>query len=115
MKVIITNQCHSLIRRAVMVNVALLVRLKVKPGKEEEVTEFLKGGLKLVEAEHKTTAWFALRMDQSTFGIFDAFPDESGKQEHLAGKVATALKEKSADLFTEIDIAEVDVLAAKLP
>lgn len=99
-----------------MVNVALLVRLEAKPGKEAEVEQFLKGGLALVEAEPATTAWFGIRLGPSTFGIFDAFPNEAGRQAHLSGKVAAALMENAADLLAQAPVIEmVDVLAAKLP
>jgi quinol monooxygenase YgiN len=99
-----------------MVTTALLVRLEVKPGKEEEVKSFLDSGLALVQEEPATIAWFAIRMGPSTFGIFDAFPDEAGRQAHLAGKVAEALKQKASDLFVQPPaIEKVDVLAAKLP
>jgi len=99
-----------------MVKVALLVRLEAKPGKEAEVENFLNSGLSLVEEEPDTTAWFAIRIGQSTFGIFDAFPNEEGRQAHLAGKVAAALKERGDELFAEPpNIEKVDVLAAKLP
>jgi hypothetical protein len=66
--------------------VALLVRLEAKPGKEEEVAEFLRGGLPLAEGEPATIAWFALRLGPSTFGIFDAFPDDAGRQAHSRGR-----------------------------
>lgn len=99
-----------------MVNVALFVRLEAKPGKEAEVESFLKSGLALVAAEPATVAWFGIRLGPSTFGIFDAFPDEAGRQAHLNGKVAEALMAKAADLFSEPpSIEKVDVLAAKLP
>ncbi|AMV48788.1 putative quinol monooxygenase [Paraburkholderia caribensis] len=99
-----------------MVKTALFVRLEAKPGKEQEVEAFLMGGLPLVEAEPATIAWFGLRLGPSTFGIFDTFPDEAGRQAHLAGKVAEALMAKAADLFARPpEIARVDVLAAKLP
>ena len=99
-----------------MVTVALLVRLEAKPGKESEVESLLNSGLALVQEEPDTTAWFAIRMSPSTFGIFDAFPSESGRQAHLSGKVAAALMEKASDLFSESPaIQKVDVLAAKLP
>ena len=99
-----------------MVTVALFVRLEAKPGKEAEVESFLKSGLALVQGEPDTTAWFAIRMGQSTFGIFDAFPSESGRQAHLSGKVAAALREKASDLLAQPPVIEkVDVLAAKLP
>ena len=98
-----------------MVTVALLVRLEAKPGKETEVENFLKGGLAVVQEEPDTTAWFAIRMGPSTFGIFDAFPDESGRQAHLSGRVAAALMQKASDLLAQPPtIEKVDVLAAKL-
>jgi quinol monooxygenase YgiN len=99
-----------------MVRVALFVRLEAKPGKEPDVEDFLRAGLAVVGQEPKTTAWFALRLGPSAFGIFDAFPDEEGRQAHLSGRVAAALKEKAADLFAQPPtIEKVDVLAAKLP
>jgi quinol monooxygenase YgiN len=99
-----------------MVTVALLVRLEAKPGKETEVENFLRGGLAVVQEEPGTTAWFAIRLGPSTFGIFDAFPDESGRQAHLSGRVAAALMAKASELFVQPPVIEnVDVLAAKLP
>ncbi len=99
-----------------MVKVALYVRLEAKPGKEAEVESFLRGGLSIVQEEPATTAWFAIRMGQSTFGIFDAFPDEAGREAHLSGRVAAALMAKAPELLAQKPIIEkVDVLAAKLP
>jgi quinol monooxygenase YgiN len=99
-----------------MVHVALLVRLKAKPGKEADVESFLKNGLPLAEAEPATTAWFAIKLGPSTFGIFDAFPDDAGRQAHLSGRIAAALMAKASDLLAEApSIEKVDVLAAKLP
>jgi quinol monooxygenase YgiN len=99
-----------------MVKTALLVRLEAKPGKEAEVESFLKSGLPLAEQEPATLAWFALRLGPSTFGIFDAFPDEAGRQAHLNGRIAAALMAKVSDLLAKAPVIErVDVLAAKLP
>jgi quinol monooxygenase YgiN len=99
-----------------MVTVALLVRLEAKPGKEAEVDSFLRSGLAIVQGEPNTTAWFAIRLGPSTFGIFDAFPDEAGRQAHLSGRVAAALMAKAPDLLARPpSIEKVDVLAAKLP
>lgn len=99
-----------------MVTKALFVRLEAKPGKEQEVESFLLGGLPLVEQEPATIAWFALKMSPSVYGIFDAFPDDAGRQAHLSGKVAEALMAKAADLFaTPPEIVNIDLLAAKLP
>jgi len=99
-----------------MVKLALYVRLEAKPGKEQEVADFLRSGLPLVEEEPATVAWFGIQMGPSTFGIFDAFPDEAGREAHLSGKVAAALMAKAPDLLAEPPkIQKVDVLAAKLP
>jgi quinol monooxygenase YgiN len=99
-----------------MVHVALLVRLHAKPGKEDEVAAFLAGALPLAQAEPKTTAWFALRLGPSVFGIFDAFADDTGRQAHLAGPIAAALMQRAPDLLAEPPVIEqVDVLASKLP
>ncbi len=99
-----------------MPKVALFVRLEAKAGKEEEVADFLRSGLAIVQQEPATVAWFAIQMGPSTFGIFDAFPDESGRQAHLSGRVAAALMEKAPDLLSQPPrIDKVDVLAAKLP
>ena len=98
------------------VRLALLARVEAKPGKEAEVAEFLKGGLPVVEAEPATIAWFGIRLGPSTFAIFDAFPDDAGRQAHLAGKVAAALMAKAGDLLAEPpSIQKADVLASKLP
>lgn len=98
-----------------MVTVGLLVRLEAKSGKESEVEQFLKSGLAIVEEEPETTAWFAIRMGPSTFGIFDVFPDDSGRQAHLTGRVAAALMAKASELLAEPPaIEKIDVLAAKL-
>jgi quinol monooxygenase YgiN len=99
-----------------MVKVALFVRLEAKPGKEKEVESFLLSGLPIVQAEPATTAWFGIRLGPSTFGIFDAFPDEAGRQAHLTGRVAAALMAKAGELLAAPpSIEKVDVLAAKLP
>ena len=98
-----------------MVKVALLVRLEAKPGKEADVETFLRGGLALVEAEPETTVWFGIRIGPSTFGIFDAFPDEAGRTAHLSGRVAAALGERASELLAAPPVIErIDVVAAKL-
>ena len=99
-----------------MVKVALFVRLQAKPGKEAAVASFLESALALANQEATTPIWFALRLGQSTFGIFDAFADETGRSAHLAGPIAAALMANAAELLSEPpQIEHVDVLAAKLP
>ena len=99
-----------------MIKVALYVRLEAKPGKENDVADFLRGALPLVEEEPGTLAWFAIKMGPKTFGIFDAFADDMGRQAHLAGKVAAALIQKAPELLSQTPVIEqIEVLAAKLP
>jgi quinol monooxygenase YgiN len=103
-------------REKTMVTEALFVRLEAKPGKEEAVERFLKDALPAVQAERDTPAWFAIRMGPSSFAIFDAFPDEAGRQAHLSGQVAAALMKRAPELLAESPrIDKADVLAAKLP
>jgi len=98
------------------VQVALWVRLDARPGKEKEVAAFLRSGLAIVQEEPATTAWFAIQMGPSTFGIFDAFPNEAGRQAHLSGRVAAALMAKAPELLAKPPaIEKINVLAAKLP
>jgi quinol monooxygenase YgiN len=97
------------------VHEALFVRLEAKPGKEAEVESFLRGGLAIVEGEPQTITWYALKIGPSTFGIFDTFPDDAGRQAHLQGKVAAALMAKAPELLAKAPVIEkISVLAAKL-
>lgn len=99
-----------------MVGVGLLVRLVAKPGKERELEHLLRSGQALVDAEPKTITWFAFQISSSTFGIFDSFPDEQGRQDHLAGPLAAALLSKAPELLAEAPVIEkVDLLAMKFP
>ena len=72
------------------VNVGLLVRIEALPGREAEVESFLRQGLPIVQQEPATITWYAIRLGPSTFGIFDTFPDQDGRQAHLSGQVAAA-------------------------
>ena len=98
-----------------MVKVALLARFIARPGKEAEVAAFLESALPLARAEPSTTVWFGLRLGEREFGVFDAFPDDAGRQTHLSGPIAAALMARAPELFAEPpSIVPVDVLAAKL-
>jgi quinol monooxygenase YgiN len=98
-----------------MTTKALFVKLVAKPGKETEVAKFLRDGQGLVQQEPATTAWFGIQLSPTTFAIFDAFPDEAGREAHLLGKVAKALMEKAPELLAEPpNIEKADVLADRL-
>lgn len=99
-----------------MIKHALFVRLEAKPGKEKEVAQFLQAGLGMAQQEGTTPVWFALQLGPSTFGIFDAFLDEAGRQAHLNGPIAQALGANAPKLLAQApSIERIDVLGAKLP
>jgi quinol monooxygenase YgiN len=103
-------------RRNSMYTVALFARLEAKAGKEKEVAKFLETGLTLANQEATTPIWFALRLGPTTFGVFDAFTDDSGRQAHLNGPIAKALMAQAPELFSKPPaIEKIDVLGAKLP
>jgi quinol monooxygenase YgiN len=111
----------SIERRSVVTETAtavtkrLLVRIEARPGREADVESFLNQGFSLLMEEPKTTAWFAIRLDGSTFGIFDVFPEESEREAHLSGRVAAALMDKVGEHLQEPTIERIDVIAFKLP
>lgn len=97
-----------------MVKLALLARLEAKPGKEQEVADFIKSALPLAEQEPATVGWYALQLGPSTFGIFDTFETEEGRQAHLGGEIAKALMANAAELLAQPPVIEkVDLLAVK--
>jgi quinol monooxygenase YgiN len=97
-----------------MYKVALFARLEAKPGKENEVKKLLQTGLELAKQEPTTPLWFALRLGPTTFGVFDAFTDESGRQTHLNGAIAKALVANTPELFAKPpSIEPLEVLGVK--
>ncbi|BEU25757.1 antibiotic biosynthesis monooxygenase [Paraburkholderia sp. 22B1P] len=97
-----------------MSKTGLLVRLEAKPGKECEVESFLRSALPLVQQEPATLTWFALRLGPASFGIFDTFGDDAGRESHLSGVVAAALIEQATELLAlPPSIEKVDVVASK--
>lgn len=96
--------------------IGLLVIMKAKPGKEQDVKNFLLGGLELVNREPQTVSWFAFQIDNKTFGIYDTFEVEEGRKAHLTGEVAKALLANAGNLLEDFDsitdIQAIDVLAS---
>jgi quinol monooxygenase YgiN len=98
-----------------MLKYALWVRLEAKPGKEKAVADFLNSGLQLAMQEARTPVWFALKLGPTTFGVFDAFADEAGRQAHLSGPIAQALMAKAPELLAKPPTIEsVEVLGSKV-
>jgi len=97
-----------------MIKLALFARLEAKPGKEADVAAFLEAGLAMARAETTTPIWFALRLSPTTFGVFDAFHNEDGRERHLSGPIAQALMAKAPELFAgPPTIDPIEVLGLK--
>jgi quinol monooxygenase YgiN len=98
-----------------MVKYAIVARVEAKPGKEDAVEQFLKSALSLAEDEKDTISWYALKIGPSTFGIFDTFNDEAGREAHLNGKIAAALMQHADELLAKPPVIEkVELLAVKV-
>jgi quinol monooxygenase YgiN len=110
----IVNVIKSQLALTTMEKLALLARLEAKPGKEQEVSDFLKSALPLAEQENDTIRWYAFQIGPSTFGIFDTFSDEDGRRAHLNGEIAKALMAKASELLASAPVIEqVTLLAIK--
>jgi quinol monooxygenase YgiN len=97
-----------------MVQVGLLARVVAKPGKEKAVEQFLKDAVKLARAEAQTVDWYAIKLADDTFGIFDTFAGDEGRQAHLSGEIAKALMQHAPDLLAQDPVIEqVEILAVK--
>lgn len=91
------------------------MRIEAKPEYAEEVAAMLQGAREAAEQEQGTVAWFAFRESATTFGVFDAFEDEQGRQAHLGGRIAAALGEAAkTKLSVSPVIAKVDLLGSKV-
>src|SRR5271154_4762601 len=96
------------------VKLGLLARLEAKPGKGDELGAFLKGGRALALAEDGTVTWYAFKLDDSHYGIFDTFETEQARRAHINGEIPKALAQVAETLLaTEPDIRAIDVIAVK--
>ncbi|MFE2874582.1 putative quinol monooxygenase [Streptomyces roseus] len=99
-----------------MISTGLLARIEAKPEHAAHVQELLENALELARQETQTVTWYSFRLGPTSFGIFDTFNDDAGREAHLSGKIAAALMEIAPTMLTSApDIQKIDVLAAKLP
>lgn len=97
-------------------NKGLLVIMKAKQGKSEAVENFLNAGKELVGDEPETLSWYAIKLNDNTYAIFDTFKENTGRDKHLTGKVAAALMENAAVILEDFQteaIQKIDILASK--
>jgi quinol monooxygenase YgiN len=96
------------------VTVGVLALLEAKPEKAGELAALLVQARELAVAEQQTVSWYAFKADEVTYGIFDTFESDTGRQAHLAGEIAQALVKAAPDLLAkEPDIRPVQLLAVK--
>ncbi|GAA4226518.1 antibiotic biosynthesis monooxygenase [Actinomadura meridiana] len=99
-----------------MSKLGLLAKIEAKPEYADKVEALLHDALQLALREDNTVAWFAFRLSATTFGVFDTFDDEQGRQKHLEGRIAAALMDAAETMLSEApEIRPLDVLAVKLP
>jgi len=97
-----------------MEQLGILAVLEAKAGKERDVEQFLKSAVSLAEREQQTVSWYAMKLGPSTFGIFDTFADQKGREAHLTGDIAKALFARAEELFAKPPvIQQSEILAVK--
>jgi quinol monooxygenase YgiN len=97
-----------------MKKLGLLITVKAKKEKRDDVKAFLSNAVDLAREEKETITWYSFQIDESTFGIFDTFEDESGREAHLNGKIAEALMENASELLAEEpSIKKIDIMSSK--
>jgi hypothetical protein len=95
---------------------AFFIQIEARPGQEEAVVQMLRDIRACVEDEPATGPWFAVRFSQSSFGIFEAFPDLAGRQAHVeggGGDIFRDVTRMNAILADAAKVHRVDVLMSK--
>jgi quinol monooxygenase YgiN len=96
------------------VKYGLLATLEAKPGRAGDLADFLKAGRDIAVAEADTVTWYAFRISENVFGVFDTFDDEAGRQAHLEGQIPVALGQVGPDLLAGDPLIQpIDVVAVK--
>lgn len=97
-----------------MAKIGFLATLTAKPGKGQELGDFLASALPLAQAEDGTLTWYAFRVDDATYGIFDTFDTEDARTAHINGPIAAALMSRADELLAVPPrIDPIDILAVK--
>ena len=90
--------------------------MEAKPGKEQEVEEFLKFAQSSIEQESGTTTFYTLKIGSSSYATFNTFTDEVARDAHINGSVAKAVYSKAEELFTHFPtIVQTTILGVKAP
>ncbi len=96
------------------VKFGLLALLEAKPDKGPDLGAFLESGRALAAQEEGTVTWYAFKLTDTTYGIFDTFETEDARNAHLGGEIPKALGQVGPDLLAkDPDIRTADVIAVK--
>jgi hypothetical protein len=96
------------------VTLGILALLEAKAGKGDELAAFLKSGRDLAVAEAGTVTWYAFKISDTSYGIFDTFATDDARTAHINGQIPAALAQVSADLLARApDIQPVNLVAVK--
>ena len=96
------------------VRLGVLALLEAKPGKGDKLGAFLQAGRELALAEPGTVTWYAFKISDTSYGIFDTFESDDARDAHLGGQIPQALGQVASDLLAaDPDIRTVDVVAVK--
>jgi quinol monooxygenase YgiN len=96
------------------VTLGILALLEAKAGKGDELAAFLKAGRDLAVAEEGTVTWYAFKISDTSYGIFDTFATGDARTAHINGQIPAALAQVSADLLARApDIQPVNLVAVK--
>ncbi|HWG00517.1 MAG TPA: antibiotic biosynthesis monooxygenase [Trebonia sp.] len=96
------------------ISLGILVQLEAAPGKAGKLADFLRAGRELAVAERGTVTWYAFKISETRYGIFDTFETDEARQAHLNGEIPRALGQVAPDLLAgEPEISTVDVIAVK--
>jgi quinol monooxygenase YgiN len=96
------------------VTCGILAVLEAKSGKGDELREFLAAARTVAVAETGTVTWYAFKLTDTTYGIFDTFATDGGREAHLNGQIPAELGKVANDLLAKApDIRPVDIVAVK--
>ena len=96
------------------IKLGLVAFLEAKPGKGDDLADFLRSGREIAVREEGTVTWYAFKVGDTTYGVFDTFESEEGRQAHLNGEIPKALGQVGPELLaSDPDIRPVEILAVK--
>jgi hypothetical protein len=73
------------------VTLGIVAMQEAKPGKGGELEAFLRAGRDLAVAEEGSVTWYAFKISDGSYGIFDTFAIDGARTAHVNGQIPPAL------------------------